>query len=96
MATSKIQFNPGINTYTNLSATDDLDNLPRNICRTYYLGEGENRPIHCPPDANYAHLVTWFSYQIVFDITTRGDIYVRRYVSGAWQSWFKFDGIVIQ
>lgn len=92
MATSTISLLDKLfNTYKTLTSTDNLNDLPRSITRLYYLQEYANRPINCPPDANYAHLITLYGYQIVLD-NTGPAFYLRRHQSGGWTKWSKFEG----
>ena len=77
--------------YITLTSTDNLNDLPRSITRLYYLQDGTNRPINCPPDAQYAHLITLYYYQIIIDNVSPA-FYLRRYTNNTWSTWSKFDG----
>lgn len=78
---------------TKLSDSDDLDNILE--YGNYYW---ENLiPLHSPENQNYASMNVYPCGDIIHQEIIRGagggaSIYVRRYQTNSWSSWYKFTG----
>ena len=81
---------------TKLSDSDDLDDILE--YGNYYW---ENLiPLHSPENQNYASMNVYPCGDIIHQEIIRGagggaSIYVRRYQTNSWSSWYKFTGTLI-